>query len=63
MKTASGKIATWKERMTKAGHTQKSFCELVSVTPDLMSRYINNKTKPSINTYDKIEEKLRELGV
>ncbi len=56
-------IKSWKWRIVKADHSAKSFAELVGISPSLLSEYWTKKKSPSIERFDLIENKLRELGV
>lgn len=58
-------IQTWKWRIVKAGHSQKSFLALdgVNIAQSLFSDYLNGKKDPSIERFDLIENKLKSLGV
>ena len=56
-------IKTWKWRIIKAEHTAKSFAELIDVAPSLLSEYCSEKKTPSIERFDLIENKLREMEV
>lgn len=56
-------IQSWKWRIVKAGHTAKSFAELIEISPSLLSEYWSGAKSPSIERFDLIENKLRELGV
>jgi predicted transcriptional regulator len=56
-------IKSWKWRIVKAGHKQSSFARLVGASEAVMSTYILRKVTPMADTFCKIENKLRELGV
>lgn len=58
-----GVVASWRWRITKAGFNIKGFCPLVGLKAGQMSGYLNGKVTPSIDTFEKIEGKLKELGV
>lgn len=60
---ASETIQTWKWRIVKAGYNQKTFAELLEIAPSLFSEYLARKKDPSLERYDLIEGKLKELGV
>ena len=61
--TSKETIASWKWRITKSGHNQRSFCALLGITEASLSQYISEKMRPSLDTFDKIEGKLQDLGV
>jgi len=56
-------IASWRWRITKAGLKIKDFCALIDLKPGQMSGYLSGEVTPSIDTFEKIEGKLKELGV
>lgn len=58
-----GVISSWRWRITKAGLKIKEFCPLIDLKAEQMSGYLNGKVTPSIDTFEKIEGKLKELGV
>lgn len=61
--TTKETISTWKWRIIKAGYSQKTFCEMLGITEGALSQYMNERKKPTLDTFDKIEAKLIELGV
>jgi len=56
-------ISSWRWRITKAGLKIKEFCALIDLKPGQMSGYLGGDVTPSIDTFEKIEGKLKELGV
>lgn len=54
-------VKSWFWRIKRAGHTQASFCQTIQVSKSAMSQYINGKQDPSLKTFNKIENKLKEL--
>ena len=56
-------ITSWRWRITKAGLKIKDFCALIYLKPGQMSGYLSGEVTPSIDTFEKIEGKLKELGV
>jgi transcriptional regulator with XRE-family HTH domain len=56
-------IKTWDWRVKKSGHTARDFCLKIGISNATFSLYVNEKIKPSLDTYDKIESALRDLGV
>lgn len=61
--TTKETIQSWKWRIVKAGHTAKSFADIVDISPSLLSEYWTEKKSPSIERFDLIEGKLKDLGV
>ena len=57
------KIKTWRWRIAKAGLTQNEFCNIVDVTPANLSLYLSCKVNPRPLTFEKIESKLKSMGV
>lgn len=56
-------IKSWRWRIVKANHSIQSFSELVNLFPSQMTTYFSGKVRPSIGIFERIENKLRELGV
>lgn len=56
-------INTWRWRIVKAGHNLRSFSKMLGIAPSLFSEYCSGKKDPSIERYELIEGKLKELGV
>lgn len=54
-------IKSWKWRIVRAGHSQMSFAVLINVSVPALSGYINGNITPSIERFELIEGKLREL--
>jgi transcriptional regulator with XRE-family HTH domain len=61
--SAKETIKTWKWRIVKAGHNGITFAELLGIAPSVLSEYMSGKKSPSLERYDHIEGKLKELGV
>ncbi len=57
------KMQSWRWRITKAGHSLSSFGKTINISSAMMSRYAAGTSNPSLKTFDKIEDKLKELGV
>lgn len=57
------KIKSWKWRIVKAEYNVKSFADLMGFSASSMSEYMSGKKKPSIDRFEEIENKLKELGV
>ena len=60
---ASETIKTWKWRIVKAELSNNEFAEKVGISANLLSQYLTGATTPSIERFDEIEGKLKELGV
>ena len=60
---AKDTIATWKWRIVKANISAKAFSESLGIQPQQFSLYITGKQNPSIERFDMIEGKLKDLGV
>lgn len=56
-------IASWKWRVVKAGYSQKRFALLLGISPSLFSEYTTGKKDPSVERFERIEDKLKQLGV
>lgn len=56
-------IKSWQWRIVKAGYRQGSFADMLEIAPSLFSEYINGKKDPSLERFELIENKLKELGV
>ena len=57
------KVQTWKWRITKAGFTIAHFADEIEIARPQFYTYINGQHLPTLQTYDKVEAKLKELGV
>lgn len=56
-------VKSWKWRITKAELKVYEFCEKIDMHPQQFSRYLTGDINPSMETFDKVEGKLKELGV
>jgi len=56
-------IQSWRWRIVKAGHNTRSFANLLDMSPSIFCEYFKGTKSPSIERFDVIENKLREMGV
>lgn len=58
-------VKSWKWRIHKAGFRIGEFCETLDppMIQTQLSRYMSGKISPSLSVFDRIEGKLRDLGV
>lgn len=56
-------IKTWRYRIVKANLNASQFGEMIGVSSSLLSQYMGGKISPSLENFDLIESKLKELGV
>ena len=56
-------VKSWKWRIVKAGLNVGDFSEQIGVARSAMSEYLNGKKSPSLERFDRIENKLRDMGV
>tara|TARA_R110000851_G_scaffold311291_1_gene471411 strand:+ start:383 stop:571 length:189 start_codon:yes stop_codon:yes gene_type:complete len=61
--TAKETVKSWKWRIPKAGFNQTNFSEAHKLGRSNLNDYINGRVNPTIDTFDKIEGILTELGV
>lgn len=52
----------FKEEVRAEGLTMKQICEQAGITEATMSTWMNGKTLPSGDTYNKVVKAVRELG-
>ena len=58
-------VKSWKWRIHKAGFRIGEFCDALDppMQPQQLSRYMSGKISPSLSVFDRIEGKLKDLGV
>lgn len=56
-------IKTWKWRITKAGYKKGDFAAEIGIPRPMLSNYLHGRATPSLDRFDLIEDKLKELGV
>lgn len=61
--TTEETIRTWRWRIVKSNNTIKTFAALIEMNPSDLSQYIKQNRRPRLDTFDRIESKLRELRV
>lgn len=54
---------SWKWRIVKAGITQQDMAKAAGVSQVTISNYINMKCNPSLDKFEIIENKLKDMGV
>lgn len=61
--TTQEAVRSWKWRIHKAGLRIGEFCNQIDMQPQQLSRYMSGKICPTLDTFDRIEGKLKDLGV
>lgn len=56
-------VKSWKWRIIEAGFTQSSFAEELKLSKSALSGYLKQKSYPSLQNFDKIENFLKSKGV
>ena len=56
-------IKTWKWRIAKTGKSMNEISKELNISPSVLSQYCSGFISPSIERFDLIEEKLKDLGV
>lgn len=58
-----GSVATWRARIKMADKTEAGFAAEVGISKSVLSGYLNGRNKPTIDKFELIENRLRNLGV
>jgi len=58
---ASETIKSWRWRLKRIRHKSKDFAPLIGIDQSLFSAYCSGRISPSIERFDLIENKIKEL--